>query len=161
MNVKLTQQEWISVLKLCTMWEFTDIRERAIQELSKKEVDMGTVEKIECGKNYEVKEWVLDGYVELLRRDETLTDQEAERLGWKTAAKLLLLREQYLSSTISSHYSPIISQSCERCGRCNGDLYRRCEDYGSYYRCGQQITLPDRSLHDFRKAVQKELETEL
>jgi hypothetical protein len=144
------------------MWEFTDIRERAIQELSKKEVDMGTVEKIECGKNYEVKEWVLDGYVELLRRDETLTDQEAERLGWKTAAKLLLLREQYLSSTISSHYSPTISQSCGGCGDCNGALYRLCNSYGSYYSCGQQgTTLPDRSQHDFRKAVQKELETEL
>jgi hypothetical protein len=144
------------------MWEFTDIRERAIQELSKKEMGVGTVEKIECGKNYEVKEWVLDGYVELLRRDETLTDQEAERLGWKTAAKLLLLREQYLSSTISSHYSSIISQSCGRCGNCDGALHRRCSSYGSYYPCGQQgTTLPDRSQHDFKEAVQKELETEL
>jgi len=124
------------------MWEFTDIRERAIQELSKKEMGVGSVEKIECGKIYEVKEWLLDGCVELLRRDETLTDQEAERLGWKTAAKLLLLREQYLSSTISSHYSPNISQSCGGCGDCNGALYRLCSSYRSYYLCVQSMTLP-------------------
>jgi hypothetical protein len=71
------------VLKLCTMWEFTDIRKRAIQELSKEEMKMGTMEKVECGKTYKVKEWLLDGYVELLvlKRPETITEKEAERLG--------------------------------------------------------------------------------
>jgi hypothetical protein len=142
------------------MWEFTDIRERAIQELSKKKIRMETMEKIECGKTCEVKEWVLDGYVELLKREETLTDQEAERLGWKTAAKLLLMREQYLSYTISSQFS----QACEGCGHRKGDFYRHRHraSYDYYDGYGRQTTtLPDRSQHDFRTAVRKELETEL
>jgi hypothetical protein len=140
------------------MWEFTDIRERAIQELSKEEISMGTMEKIECGKAYEVKEWLLDGYIELLKRPETITEEEAERLGWKTAAKLLLLREQYLS-TISSTFA---GQLCGRCNeRCGGTFYRQCRIYSVTHQCAQQFALPDRNQYDFATAVQKELDAGL
>lgn len=154
-TVKLTQQEWISVLKLCTMWEFTEIRDRAIRELSTKEISIGTIEKIEYGKAYAVKEWVLDGYVELLKRSETITEQEAERLGWKTAAKLLLLREQY----ISDQHSAISNWTCGGCQQCKSPPQIYCTPYRTYYPCPQQVT--DRNQHDFTKAVQKEFGTEL
>jgi len=164
-NVKLTQQEWISVLKLCTMWEFTPIRKRAIQELSKKEMKMGTMKKIKCGKTYEVKEWVLAGYVELLKRTETITEEEAERLGWKTAAKLLLLREQYLS-TIASQYLALIGESRGECDRCASTPYGGGGFVGAFGRgyetCAPKVkTLPDRNQHDFKTAVQKELDAGL
>jgi len=136
------------------MWEFTDIRERAIQELSK-EKSMGPIEKIEYGKSYEVKEWLLEGYVELLKRAETITSEEAERLGWKTAAKLLLLREEYLFTR-----TPNASQVCGRCGgKCGGDLYMSCgRGYGGYT---QVTTPPDRKKHDFTYALRKEFGSEL
>jgi len=161
-NIKLTRQDWISVLKLCTMWEFTDMRERAIQELLKEDMSMGTIDKIECGKRYQVKEMLLEGYNELLKRAETITAKEAERLGWKTAAKLLLLREEYLSTTITSQH-PSISETCGQCGRqCGGTrLHRYCDDYGDYYPYDQQVTRPDRNQHDFTQAIQKEFEEEL
>jgi hypothetical protein len=162
-NVKLTPQEWISVLKLSTMWEFTDIREKAIQELSKKDTGMGSIEKIECAKSFEVKKWFLEGSVELLQRAETITGEEAERLGWEIATKLFLLREQYLSTIISQYsQSDSISKSCGRCGGfCGGSLYRFCQLYAAYHPCVQQAIVNDRSQHNFTKAVQKEFEAEL
>jgi len=161
-NIKLTQQDWISVLKLCTLWEFTDIRERAIQELLKEEIKMGTIEKMECGKSYQVQEMLLGGYAELLKRTETITAEEAERLGWRTAAKLLLLREEYLSTTITSQHSSI-SRTCGQCGsQCGGtQLQKYCNDYGRYYPCGEQISLSDRNQHDFTNAIRKEFKAEL
>jgi hypothetical protein len=77
----------MSVLKLSTIWEFTDIRGRAIQELLKEDMGMKTVEKIECARSFRVKEWLLDGYIELLKRAETITNEEGERLGWKMVTK--------------------------------------------------------------------------
>jgi len=139
------------------MWEFNDIRERAIQELSK-EKSMGPIEKIEYGKSYEVKEWVLEGYVGLLKRAETVTSEEAERLGWKTAVKLILLREQYLSN-ITAQWSTA-AQTCVRCHTsCGGTFYISCDMYGGYHPCGQQFT-NHRDQYDFTTAVRKELEAE-
>ena len=88
-ELKLTRQEWCSVLKLSTMWEFTKIRKWAIDELSKMKAEMGEIEMIEFGRSFDVKEWWLEGYGSLLKRGKTITDEEAERLGWKIAAKLL------------------------------------------------------------------------
>ena len=45
------------MLKLCTIWEFTDIRESAIQELSEDKDAMGPINKIERGKSYNVNKW--------------------------------------------------------------------------------------------------------
>jgi hypothetical protein len=160
-NVKLTPQEWISVLKLSTMWEFVDIRERAIQELNllKGEMGMGSIEKIEYARCFDLKEWLLEGYTELLKRAMTITNDEAERLGWKTAAKLLLLREQYLL-TVDPAYT---------CGGCGGNscavpgnLYTACTPrYGGSYLCGKRINEPNRDQHDFTTALRKEFEVEL
>lgn len=122
--VKLTQQEWISVLKLSTMWEFTELRERAKQELSKQGMEMETVQKIECGRKYEIKEWVLEGYIALLRRSEIASDEEAERLGWKTVVKLYRLRDECFSTSQSE------SDNLEdRCCHCDSDF----RDDSNYY----------------------------
>jgi hypothetical protein len=138
------------------------MRERAIKELMAKEMSMGTIEKIECGKSYDVKEMLLEGYVELLKRAETITDEEAERLGWKTASKLHLLREQYLS-TITVQHSAFNNITCGGCGtKCGGGLYILCPSYGSYRSCSiPPMGLPDRNEHDFTEAVRKEFQVEL
>jgi len=154
-DVQLTLQEWISVLKLSTMWEFIDIRNGAIDELSKQITEMGDVEKVECGRNFEVKEWVSEGYVGLLKRTGTkqtgtITDEEAERLGWKTVAKLLRLREQ-LSLT---------------CQTCNGTGHEN-HHFGIQVACrpcssSGQVTAgftPHRQ-QTYTEAVQKEFQTD-
>ena len=139
------------------MWEFTDIRDRAIRELSEHNDAVGPIDKIERGKSYDVNTWELEGYVELLKRTETITNEEAERLGWKTAAKLLLLREQYLNSQWPTGNNGL---ACSRCGSssCRGQYYRTCNSYGGYHLCGQQFTSRDQ--YDFTAAVKKEFEFE-
>jgi hypothetical protein len=142
-------------LKLSTMWEFIDIRNGAIDKLSKQITEMGDVEKVECGRNFEVKEWVSEGYVGLLKRTGTkqtgtITDEEAERLGWKTAAKLLRLREQ-LSLT---------------CQTCNGTGHEN-HHFGIQVACrpcssSGQVTAgftPHRQ-QTYTEAVQKEFQTD-
>jgi hypothetical protein len=58
------------------IWGSTKIRERAKQDLSKQEMGMGAIEKIDCGRKYEVKEWLLEGYIDLLKWAETRTWDE-------------------------------------------------------------------------------------
>jgi len=168
-NVKLTRQEWMSVLKLSTMWEFSDIRERAIQELLKEDMGMQTIEKIECARSFRVKEWLVEGYTELLKRAETITDEEGERLGWKTAAKLLLIREQYLTTLTgpNSNLKPTYTCSVCKSQSCAGPvsgrpLYNMCQTYSTYYVCTQNgVVMPNRDEHDFTQAVQEGFEGEL
>lgn len=143
------------------MWEFTEIRQRAIQELSEAK-SLGSIEKVEYGKSYQVKEWLMEGYIELLRRAETLTDEESERLGWRTAAKLLLLREQYLS-TILNQWAGSGDILCGNCGQMCANRqyrYRYCAPHGRYYG-GYIHSQTNRHSHDFAEAIRKELEVEL
>jgi len=158
-SLKLTRQEWISVLKLSTMWEFTDIRGRAIQELGKKEMGMEAVEKIACARRFEVKEWFLDGCVELLKRVETITNEEAERLGLGTAVKLLRLREKYLQAPAVRH--PTLCKFCSiynKPGNIKLIYQSRCP------RCSIQENLhepPDRKQHDFTSAIREEFQADV
>lgn len=139
------------------MWEFSYIRERAIQELLTTGMAMPTIEKIECAKSFEVKGWLFDGYMELLKRDETITDDEAERLGWKTATKLVRLREQFLVT--SKPTTPTLPTPCGNCG-CSGYM----NSVGYCQNCGHSNKFnvkPDREGHDFTEGVRKEFEAEL
>ena len=153
---QLTQEEWISVLKLSTMWEFVDIRKLAIIELSKDD-KMGLFEKVECGRNFDVKEWLLDGYVGLLKRAETITDEEAKRLGWQTAVKLLRLRERVNRRELANG---------EACRDCNQTGLRQsgrvlCEFCAGHGRGIAQVTLQNRPQRNFTEIVQIEFQTEL
>ncbi|KAF9012718.1 hypothetical protein BDQ17DRAFT_1344506 [Cyathus striatus] len=88
----LTPAEWISVLKLSTMWNFTDIRKRAIDELSTAKFD--PVEKILLAKVHKIPSWLIGGYNELIRRRESISVEEATRLGTETTVGLFHIREE-------------------------------------------------------------------
>lgn len=83
--------EWISVLKLSTMWEFQETRKLAIQTLSSG-IDLTT--KILLGKQYKVGEWLFAAYEGLAKRTEPISLDEAERLGLETAIRLYQIREE-------------------------------------------------------------------
>lgn len=74
------------------MWGFTDIRERAIQELSS--VKMNAVDQILLAKEYKVPSWLIAGYHELVRRIPTLSLDEAQKLGLETSILLCHIREE-------------------------------------------------------------------
>ena len=79
----MTQTDWMSVLRLSTMWELLDIRELAIKGLSK--TNMIPVDKILLARECKVPDWLIVGYEEIAKRTETITDADAERLGWQAA----------------------------------------------------------------------------
>jgi len=86
-----TMNEWISVLKLSTLWEMKDIRTKAIAELSKTKMD--AVDQVLLARSYDVGDWLLEGYTTLVKREANLSSKEAERLGYETAFRLCQKRE--------------------------------------------------------------------
>jgi hypothetical protein len=123
----LTSAEWTSVLRLSTMWELAEVREKAIAELSSLmpgDFHHLLFDKIMLAKECKVRQWLIDGYVELVVRQRIISVEEAEVLGWETAARLLRVREEYridpsASSTLPalgpSAPSPALNCTCETC----------------------------------------------
>ena len=90
--MSMTDEEWISVLKLSTLWGFSGLREKAISQLSAS--TMGPVSWVELARKYQVKEWLITGYRDLVKRPANISMEESERLGWRTTVQLYQLREE-------------------------------------------------------------------
>ncbi|KAG5637570.1 hypothetical protein H0H81_004147 [Sphagnurus paluster] len=90
-NAPPTRADWLSALKLSTMWDFRTIRQRAISALN---LGWEPVEGIVLGKAYRVPQWLIRGYHELVVRTQSITDDEAAAIGRETAARLLRIREE-------------------------------------------------------------------
>ncbi|KAJ7625624.1 hypothetical protein FB45DRAFT_921875 [Roridomyces roridus] len=89
--LSMPKDDWISVLKLSTLWYFIDARNLAIKQLDNHNVDC--IERILLARQYEVSTWLRRGYTELARRDFGVILDEAERIGWKTAVQIYQTRE--------------------------------------------------------------------
>ncbi|KAF9239116.1 hypothetical protein BU15DRAFT_47003, partial [Melanogaster broomeanus] len=92
-------EQWTSVLKLSTLWDFTSPRQTAIDNLSK--LPVPPVDKFVLTKVYDVGSWLLPAMNELVRRPEPINMEEADRLGFETALKLASVREQLSFRTCS------------------------------------------------------------
>ncbi|KAH6867904.1 hypothetical protein BKA70DRAFT_1579029 [Coprinopsis sp. MPI-PUGE-AT-0042] len=92
----LTKKEWISVLKLSTLWLFNDLRKFAISQLHWLITD--PIERICLAKEYIVYDWLLEGCEDVVLRllyfddpdgeSMTLTAQEGQRIGMDVALAL-------------------------------------------------------------------------
>ncbi|PIL33340.1 hypothetical protein GSI_04791 [Ganoderma sinense ZZ0214-1] len=87
----LTQPQWVSVLRLSTMWFFKDIRTRAIAELSK--LVATPAARIVLARTYNISGWTEPALCALAQQDAPLSAQDLEALGWDAAAKLVQIRE--------------------------------------------------------------------
>jgi hypothetical protein len=91
----MTRDEWLSVVKLSTMWGFLEARVLSIEQLSK--LDLSPTDKIVFGKKYQVLSWLQEGYAALVLREDAMTAEEllenAKTLGWDTMARVLRLRD--------------------------------------------------------------------
>ncbi|KAJ7020612.1 hypothetical protein C8F04DRAFT_1317151 [Mycena alexandri] len=88
----MPKEEWISVLKLSTMWCLLETRALAIERLTVHV--QNTVQGIILGREYHVEDWVRSGYETLAQRGLSLND--AEVIGWETATKIYAIREELL-----------------------------------------------------------------
>ncbi|KAK7024961.1 hypothetical protein R3P38DRAFT_2951956 [Favolaschia claudopus] len=105
-NTWMTTDEWISVLKLSTEWRFLQIRKLAIEMLTSTS-QISSVQRIVLARKYEVASWLRRGYLELAQSAESISEEEGELLGWKTAFRLIQARERTLS---------VRPMNCPSCG---------------------------------------------
>jgi hypothetical protein len=82
------REEWISVLKLSTLWEFKDLRKEALDKLSRIEID--AVDKVMLAR---VERWLAEGYMQLVKRNGGISSEEAKKLGYETTFQLYERRE--------------------------------------------------------------------
>ncbi|KAJ6481256.1 hypothetical protein C8R47DRAFT_1135174 [Mycena vitilis] len=98
--LSMAKDDWISVLKLSTLWYFLDARDLAIKQLNNRS-DIGSVERILLARQYDVASWLRMGYTDLGRREEGISLADAEKIGWQTTVRLYQTREAAIKS-----YSP-------------------------------------------------------
>ncbi|KAH8818572.1 hypothetical protein DL96DRAFT_1684248 [Flagelloscypha sp. PMI_526] len=90
---QLTATEWEHVLKLSSKYRFNEIRVLAIKQLWKLE---DAVHRVRLGRQYGVPDWLRSGYMQLVIQEQSLSEAEAEDLGWRMAVRIFKLRESAL-----------------------------------------------------------------
>ncbi|KAF6761051.1 hypothetical protein DFP72DRAFT_30864 [Ephemerocybe angulata] len=105
-NQSLTQQQWIWVLRLSILWNFNDIRQRAIEMMNLTEPKLSPFDRITLGKELNIAAWLKSGYSELVTRGSSISFEEAQALGLQTAISLISIRESYLRLKYSKHGLP-------------------------------------------------------
>ncbi|KAJ7072744.1 hypothetical protein C8F01DRAFT_259362 [Mycena amicta] len=92
----LNKDEWISVLKLATLWRFLDVRSLAITRLDHA-LQTDCISQILLGRQYDVVSWLRDGYGTLARREAPICAEEAREIGWDAALKIFQAREAMMT----------------------------------------------------------------
>ncbi|KAF8957325.1 hypothetical protein BDZ97DRAFT_1763033 [Flammula alnicola] len=94
-RLSLSKEEWISILKLSSMWYFIGFRAVAISQLELEGV-LTSVEKITLARTYRVSSLLTQGLSEMVDRPRvsTITNAEALDVEPMTAVALLRIREE-------------------------------------------------------------------
>ncbi|KAK0486309.1 hypothetical protein IW261DRAFT_791106 [Armillaria novae-zelandiae] len=87
-----SKNQWISVLRLSTMWHLSDIRQLAIKHLQQ-DATLDAVEQVVLAKAYSVSSWLRTGYLSLVKRMQPLSVEEAEQIGYRSAIQIYQMRE--------------------------------------------------------------------
>ncbi|KAL0579630.1 hypothetical protein V5O48_002402 [Marasmius crinis-equi] len=130
----LNRNQWTSVLKLSTFWELNEIRELAINEISK--TNLTLIDKVVLGRNYRVRPWLLEGLNGLVdpMRDLPSMEELHDNLGTDTAMQLLYIRNFQLLQVLS-------------CGTVQEDILLQHQPFGraannnNCWRCGRAMVL--------------------
>jgi hypothetical protein len=172
-------QQWVSVLKLCTIWVFHDVRRKAIAKLAS--FDLDPVDKIILSKEYDVGAWLVPAINQLAQREEPLAVEDARRLSqvasWEFSTQLERVRETYRAGP-SVKFSDLRWSCSEGCTEWMCPRHRRPIDLSSptdpmawpcpsctRYRCrcgnwtfdkpAQRTPVIPRSQHDFTAAIRR------
>ncbi|KAJ7287070.1 hypothetical protein C8J57DRAFT_1652734 [Mycena rebaudengoi] len=94
--------EWISVLKLATLWRFLEIRDLAIEQLENYTEALASLDRIVLGKKHAVSAWVRSGYTDLVRRQKSITEEEARYIGWELALRIYQAREEAVGGRLGN-----------------------------------------------------------
>ncbi|KAH6910277.1 hypothetical protein BKA70DRAFT_1466732, partial [Coprinopsis sp. MPI-PUGE-AT-0042] len=90
-KLRFTKAEWISILKLATLWYFNEIRAIAIKELDIQ--GLNPLEKVTLGKAYNISRWLVTGYESLVNEEHAISMEEAKTIGFESSIRIFLCRE--------------------------------------------------------------------
>ncbi|KAF8068024.1 hypothetical protein FPV67DRAFT_1357312, partial [Lyophyllum atratum] len=82
----LSDDEWISVLKLSTMWKMLDIRRMAIEHLTA--APMSLADRIVLARAYSIVDWLRASYTTLAAIVTDISPEDAAKIGLETVFKL-------------------------------------------------------------------------
>jgi len=99
----MSKDEWISVLKLSTQWRFLEARNLAIQQLDNGN-DIRSVDRILLARQYDVPNWLRIGYTGLAQQHQSISREDAEKIGWETAFQLCRAREMSMVKSCGGAY---------------------------------------------------------
>ncbi|TFK19485.1 hypothetical protein FA15DRAFT_708927 [Coprinopsis marcescibilis] len=89
-DIQLKKEEWVSVLRLATKWDMTDIRKTAIRSLCAPHT-LTSTEQLAFGREFRVRNWV-DAGIKALVQDTNVHLAQLRVHGWETAAQMLDIR---------------------------------------------------------------------
>ena len=94
-----TLESWVSLLSFSTRFVCDKIRARSIRELEATQARVDPIERIVLAVRHNIPQWLSGAYQELCQRQDSLSEEEGERLGLPTVIKLMRAREILLSGT--------------------------------------------------------------
>lgn len=93
---KISHEEWLSTLKLSTMWDMTKIRETAIAYIMEHELEIDATERISLGNIYDIPKLVISGIISLVNQWEGVSEEQAKVLGLEMALRIQSIRTTLL-----------------------------------------------------------------
>lgn len=90
-DLLLSTDQWTSVLKLSTEWNFQRPRQAAVDALRR---EASAVDRVILSQRYKVEELFLSALNELVQRSDSITMEEAVRMGLDIGFKLACVREK-------------------------------------------------------------------
>ncbi|KAJ7721484.1 hypothetical protein B0H16DRAFT_1335241, partial [Mycena metata] len=100
-------EEWTSVLSLATRWDFTSLRDLAMQHLF---ATTSAVERIALGRRYDILEWLVPAYTEVCERKDPLTIAEGRLLGVDDAICIGQVRHMIrYSANLNRHHDSVVA----------------------------------------------------
>ncbi|KAK0212380.1 hypothetical protein DFS33DRAFT_1280970 [Desarmillaria ectypa] len=98
-------EDWISILKLSTMWFMTDIRNHVIPKIIERHLEIDVIERITLGRKYDLPALVTSGVTTLVNQDGGVSEVQAEALGWDTALRIQWVRDKLLTDRLGRSYT--------------------------------------------------------
>jgi len=92
-------ESWVSLLSFSTRFICDKIRARSIRELEAIQSRVDPIERIVLAVRHNIPQWLSGAYQELCQRQDSLSEEEGERLGLSTVIKLMRAREMLLSGS--------------------------------------------------------------
>ncbi|KAI6162489.1 hypothetical protein EDD17DRAFT_549756 [Pisolithus thermaeus] len=102
----LDHEQWISVLKLSTMWDFHGLRNAAVSHPDTPPQPLDPIDKLELALQYDIREWLLPALLALARRSAPISVEEGRRIGFENALKLASVREKLQLGTVEETVRP-------------------------------------------------------